>query len=101
MFACSYFKYLKGSNNVWRKIEFTPRAEDKVLSVACSSLISRYVFLKEMKNISKELGINIPLGASTEVDKVAEEVVKKYGVDKLREVVKYNFKNTQKIIKNN
>ena len=93
-----YFKYLKGSNNVWRKIEFTPRAEDKVLSVACSSLISRYVFLKEMKNMSKELGINIPLGASTEVDKAAEEVIKKYGVDKLKEVVKYNFKNTQKVV---
>ena len=94
-----YFKYLKESGNVWRKIEFTPRAEDKVLSVACSSLISRYVFLKEMKNMSKELGINIPLGASDEVNSVAKEVVKKYGEDKLKEVVKLNFKNTQKVVK--
>jgi ribonuclease HIII len=94
-----YFKYLKEATNVWRKIEFTPRAEDKVLSVACSSIISRYIFLTEMKKMSKELDINIPLGASDEVNKAAEEVVEKYGQDKLKEVVKLNFKNTQKVVK--
>ena len=41
--------YLKESNNVFRKIDFTTKAEDKCLSVACASLISRYVFIKEME----------------------------------------------------
>ena len=39
----SYFSYLKDEDNVYRKITFTPRAEDKCLSVAVSSIISRYL----------------------------------------------------------
>ena len=47
--------------------------------------------------IQKELGILIPKGASTKVDEAALEVVKKYGFDKLNEVCKMNFKNTEKV----
>ena len=57
----NYFSYLKESNNVFRKIDFTTKAEDKCLSVACGSLISRYVFIKEMEKLSKKIGKTIPL----------------------------------------
>ena len=59
----NYFSYLKESNNVFRKIDFTTKAEDKCLSVACGSLISRYVFIKEMEKLSKKIGKTIPKGA--------------------------------------
>ena len=78
-------------------ITFTTHAEDKCLSVAVSSIISRYIFLKEMKKLSSELGINIPKGASVEVDKVGATIVNKYGINKLNEIAKINFKNTDKI----
>ena len=39
-----YFEYLKGNPNVVRNITFTTKAEDKCLSVACASIISRYLF---------------------------------------------------------
>lgn len=95
----NYFAYLKESNNVFRKITFTTKAEDKCLSVACGSLISRYVFIKEMDKLSKRLGKNIPKGAGDKVDQFGKEIVKKYGKDILKEIAKLNFKNTDKILK--
>lgn len=92
-----YFSYLKASNNVVRDITFLTKAEDKCLAVACASLISRYVFLKEFAKISESLGELIPKGASSMVDEKAVKVVKKFGFDKLNEVAKVNFKNTEKV----
>ena len=92
-----YFKHIAKSNEITRDITFTTHAEDKCLSVAVSSIISRYIFLKEMKKLSSELGINIPKGASVEVDKVGATIVNKYGISKLNEIAKINFKNTDKI----
>ena len=95
----NYFNYLKESKNVFRKIDFTTKAEDKCLSVACGSLISRYVFIKEMDKLSKSLDINVPKGAGVTVDSFGKEIVKKYGKEILNKIAKLNFKNTNKILK--
>ncbi len=93
----AYFSYLKNCSNVFRNITFLTKAEDQVLSVACASIISRYVFIKEMAKISKELGILIPKGASTAVDEVALKIATEKGFDVLTNYVKLNFKNTEKV----
>lgn len=92
-----YFNYLKTSSNVVRNITFMTKAEDKCLSVACASIISRYIFLKEFDKLSKNLGMNLFKGASDKVDEQGLTIVKKYGIDKLSEIAKLNFKNTEKI----
>lgn len=92
-----YFEHLSNSKYIVKNINFTTKAEDKCLSVACSSIISRYIFLNEMKKLSNNIGINLPLGASDLVDKVGKEIVNKYGENKLKEIAKLNFKNTEKI----
>lgn len=92
-----YYNYLKDSSNVVRNITFLTKGEDKCLAVACASIISRYLFIKEMDKLSKSLDINLPKGASDAVDKIAIEIVKKYGYEKLHEIAKMNFKNTEKI----
>lgn len=94
----NYYNYLKSENNVFRKITFTTKAEDKCLSVACSSLISRYLFLKEMEKMSNTLDAFIPKGAGVLVDDFGRKIVSKYGKDKLYEIAKINFKNTEKIL---
>ena len=96
----NYYGYLKGQENVFRKITFTTKAEDKCLSVACSSIISRYLFLKETEKMGEELGSFIPKGAGTLVDEYGVKIVNKYGKEKLREIAKLNFKNTEKILNN-
>lgn len=95
----NYYGYLKDiGENVYRKITFTTKAEDKCLSVGCSSIISRYLFLKEMDKLSKEVNYVLPYGAGVTVDETGKEIVKKYGKDKLEEIAKLNFKNTEKIL---
>lgn len=95
----NYFGYLKDANNVFRKITFTTKAEDKCLSVACSSLISRYVFIKEMDKMSKKLNATIPKGAGIQADEFGKKMVEQHGKDILNEIAKTNFKNTDKILK--
>ena len=41
--------------------------------------------------------MNIPKGAGTLVDNVGADIAKKFGFDKLQEIAKMNFKNTDKI----
>lgn len=92
-----YFNYLRNTPKVYRNITFLTKAETKCLSVACASLISRYIFIKEFDKLSQSLGIYLPKGASTSVDEVGVQIVKKYGFEKLTEIAKLNFKNTEKI----
>lgn len=93
----SYYKYLNKVPNVQKNITFVTKGEDKCLSVACSSLISRYIFIKEFDKLSKELNITLPKGAGDVVDEVGANIVKKYGIDTLNKYAKLNFKNLEKI----
>lgn len=94
-----YYNYLKDISNVQRGITFTTKGEDASLAVASASLISRFIFIKKINELSKELGINLPKGAGTIVDEVGVKIVKKYGFEKLEEIAKISFKNTKKIKK--
>lgn len=93
-----YYDYLKGIPTIVKNINFVIKAEDRCLSVACASIISRYIFLKEMKKLSEQLNLRLPKGAGPEVDQIGKEIVNKYGKDKLKEIAKLNFKNTNKIM---
>ena len=94
----SYFNHISKSNKQVKDIFFLTKAEDQCLSVACSSLISRYIFLKEMDKLSNDVGIRLPKGANPMVDEVARKILDKYGIDKLKSICKYNFKNTDQIL---
>lgn len=96
----SYFNHIKDSSKKVSDIFFLTKAEDQCLSVACASMISRYIFLKEMKRISNELSLELPKGANPLVDEVGKKIVKMYGKEKLNEIAKLNFKNTDRILNN-
>ena len=93
-----YYEYLNGIPNIQRNITFMTKAEDKNLAVACGSIISRYIFLKEFDKLCDSIHIPLPKGAGKDVDSIGEEVVEKYGKEKLQEIAKYNFKNTDRIL---
>ncbi len=95
-----YYEYIKDSTNIQRGITFMTKAEDKCLSVACASIISRYLFIQEFDKICDSLHLPLPKGAGSEVDKMGMEIVEKYGEEKLNEVAKLNFMNTTRILKN-
>lgn len=92
-----YFEHIKDIPEKVTNISFTPHAEDKCLSVAVSSIISRYIFLTEMDKMSEHYKMTVPKGAGEPVDIFAREFVTKYGFNELQKAVKLNFKNTLKI----
>ena len=93
-----YYDYLDDVKDVQRGITFITKAEDKNLAVASGSIISRYIFLKEFDKLCDSIHIPLPKGAGKDVDSIGEEVVERYGKDKLKEIAKLNFKNTDRIL---
>lgn len=93
-----YFNYLKESSNVFRNITFLTKGEDKCLAVACASLISRYIFIKEFDKLSDKVDAFLPKGASDAVTDIGKKLVQKYGESILHDIAKLNFKNTNKIL---
>lgn len=93
-----YYSYLRESSNVVRGITFLTKGETKSLAVAAASLISRYIFIKEFDKLSESVDMFLPKGASNLVDEAGIKIVEKYGQNKLNEIAKLNFKNTNKIL---
>lgn len=93
-----YYNYLRGLDTKVTNITFLTKAEDKNLSVACASIISRYIFLKEQKALEEKLGTSIPKGAGAKVDEAGKELIKKHGNTILNEISKISFKNTERIL---
>ena len=92
-----YYNYLKQTPNIQRNITFITKAEDQCLSVACSAIISRYIFIKEFDKLSKKYNQTLPKGAGQIVDEIGAKLVKKYSENILNEIAKTNFKNTERI----
>ena len=93
-----YYDYIKDQKVIQRDITFMTKAEDKNMAVACGSIISRYIFLKEFDKLCDIIHIPLPKGAGKDVDSIGEEVVEKYGEEKLKDIAKLNFKNTERIL---
>ena len=93
----SYYRYLKNEPQIIRGIHFETKAEDKYLSVAVGSIISRYGFLKTWEEMEQKYNMTLPKGSGDKVDIVAQTFVERYGFDRLGEVAKLHFKNTEKI----
>ena len=92
-----YFEHIQPAKEKVNDITFLTKAESLCASVAVASCISRYIFLKKMDEISDSIHIPLLKGAGIVVDKLAAEIVLKYGKEKLEEIAKLNFKNTEKL----
>ena len=93
----SYYRYLKNEPQIIHGIHFETKAEDKYLSVAVGSIISRYGFLKTWEEMEKKYNMTLPKGSGDKVDIVAKAFVERYGLERLGEIAKLHFKNTEKI----
>jgi ribonuclease HIII len=92
-----YFNYLKAEKNVLKEnVYLATKAEGIHLSVAASSIIARYAFLKEMDELSVKAGMRIPKGAGSHVDDAAAKLIKQQGEEALWTYTKHHFANTEK-----
>ncbi len=83
-----------------KKIELfqTPKGERDV-AVAAASILARDMYLKQLKLLSKKASIDLPKGASSEVESVARSIIQNKGKDKLNCFAKLHFKTTEKVLK--
>ncbi|UOQ46198.1 ribonuclease HIII [Halobacillus salinarum] len=92
-----YQKHLKSEGlKLQENVYFMTKAESFSTAVAAASIIARSSFVKAIAQLEMDLGLDIPKGASAKVDQAASEVIKHYGEEKLLEIAKVHFANTQK-----
>jgi ribonuclease HIII len=78
------------------RLEQRHRGEE-VLAVAAASVIAREQFLTALRELSDKWAIDLAKGAGDPADRAARRFVALHGLDKLGQVAKLHFKNTQKI----
>ena len=95
----TYYRYLRYEPEVIRGIHFETGAEDRYPSVAAASVIARYAFLKSMEQMEEQYGMTFHKGGGAKANESGRQFVEKFGSERLSEVAKLHFKNTEKILK--
>jgi ribonuclease HIII len=82
-----------------REIELVqmPRAEED-MAVAAASILARAEFLARLHALSREVGMELPKGASDRVEAAAVRLVRAKGPDILARVAKTHFKTTVRVL---
>lgn len=93
----TYYSYLKNEAEVVQPIHFETKAEDRYPAVGAASVIARYAFLVKWDEMEKKYDMTFHKGGGAKADASAKEFVNKYGFEKLNEVAKLHFKNTDKL----
>jgi ribonuclease HIII len=82
-----------------REIELVqmPRAEDDP-AVAAASILARATFLERLQSLARDVGAELPKGASTAVEEAAVKLVRAKGPAILGKVAKTHFKTTARVL---
>lgn len=72
------------------------RAEQDI-AVAAASILARAEFLRRLRSLGEEFGIDLPKGASNVIDP-AVRFVRTHGADKLPSVAKMHFKTSGQVL---
>lgn len=94
----SYYKHLQAEPVVYDKLIFETKAENQFLAVACAAIIARYSFLDYFDKMEAKFDMHFPKGGGKQVTPAILEFVKRYGEDKLYQVAKLHFINTENAI---
>ena len=81
-------------------LESMVRAESDI-AVAAASVLARAEFLRRLKRLGQEEGIELPKGASPAVIAAGKRFVATHGADALVRVAKLHFKTTQNVLELN
>lgn len=73
------------------------RGEEDIV-VAAASILARETFVEGLEMLKKEIGFDLPKGASKSTIKAGKEIYKKYGIEGLKRTGKLHFKTLQEIL---
>jgi ribonuclease HIII len=83
-----------------RKVKLLQRVHgEEELPVAAASVVARALFLIGLKRLSRQFGIELPKGASAQVEETARQLVKKHTKAALSQVAKLHFRTTARVIR--
>lgn len=91
----NYFDYLKIQKNIIDNILFSPAHSNYHISIALSSIIARYMFLKEMDKLSSIAGLDLSKGSNSQATNQAAFLLEN-NPEMLPQVAKVHFINTVK-----
>ena len=92
-----YYHYLRDEPKVVCGLHFETKAEDRYPAVGAASILARDAFLEYMDRMSEFYDMEFARGSGPNADRCAREFVRRYGREKLGEVAKLHFKNTEKL----
>lgn len=72
-------------------LQMRPRAEEDPV-VAAASICARAEYVRSMKKLSEQAGIELPKGASGHVKAQAKKLIEKFGADSFGDYAKLHFK---------
>lgn len=93
----TYYRYLVGQKQVERGITFQTKAESDFIAVAAASVLARARFLNVWKDLEAFYDMSLHKGGGALATQSGKDFVKKYGKERLGEIAKLNFRNTQKL----
>jgi ribonuclease HIII len=79
------------------ELQSVVRAESDI-AVAAASILARAEFLRRLKRLGEEIGIELPKGAGPPVLVTGQKIVQKLGPDGLKQVAKLHFRTTQQLV---
>lgn len=88
--------FLKKDQKNIERIEIIKGEND--LGIACASILARDAFLKSIYSLERKWSFSFPKGAGDIVIESGVLFAEKFGLEKLNEVAKVNFKNYKKIL---
>jgi len=98
----NHFKYLnrlpKKPNILEKNLYFVKNGESVHIAVAAASILARQAFVEYLNDLSAKLDMKILKGASAKVDTCAQSVVEKYGEAVFKDICKWHFANTKRVI---
>ncbi len=74
-----------------------PRAE-RDPAVAAASVLARAEFIRRLNQLSREAGVTLPKGASSQVETAARALVSRLGRDALGKFAKEHFRTTARVV---
>lgn len=92
-----YYEYLNDAAKKLNNITFFTKGESKCMAVAASSIIARYMFLKQMNQLDNQVGFHLQKGAGPLVDDQIKTIINEKGKDYLKSIAKLNFNNYKKL----
>lgn len=81
-----------------RNLELVQRHKaEEDIAVAAASILARDEFVTRLQRLSQEYGVQLPKGASAEVEKAGREFVAKHGAANLPKVAKMHFRTSYRV----